>query len=163
MDAVASALIASDIRPGENVVLLSPLSIAGVVALFGILRAGACIVPLPITASAAQGAGMARDANARAILAPRELAALAETIASGNPARSRCGVQILEELPRCANDRTAFHRSGPDDPFNVIYSSGTTGDPKGIVYSHALRALHCARAESSGMDERTVSLVSTPL
>jgi long-chain acyl-CoA synthetase len=51
----------------------------------------------------------------------------------------------------------------PDAPFNIIYSSGTTGAPKGIVQSHLMRWQHVRRARAGGYDETAVVLCSTPL
>jgi long-chain acyl-CoA synthetase len=51
----------------------------------------------------------------------------------------------------------------PDWPFNVIYSSGTTGTPKGIVQPYGMRWAHVARAESYGYDADAVALVATSL
>jgi long-chain acyl-CoA synthetase len=50
-----------------------------------------------------------------------------------------------------------------DDPFNLIYSSGTTGTPKGIVHSHWMRAIHMDRAEPNGYCDHARTLLSTPL
>ena len=50
----------------------------------------------------------------------------------------------------------------PDYGFNIIYSSGTTGVPKGIQQNHDMRAFHVERFGVSGIDENTISLVSTP-
>ncbi|WP_312566483.1 AMP-binding protein, partial [Diaphorobacter sp.] len=51
----------------------------------------------------------------------------------------------------------------PDWPFNVIYSSGTTGVPKGIVQSWAMRWAHVRRAVTNGYGPDAVSLCATPL
>ncbi|MBL7507857.1 AMP-binding protein, partial [Escherichia coli] len=50
---------------------------------------------------------------------------------------------------------------GPDDPFNIIYSSGTTGVPKGIVQPQAMRWIHIARAP--GGFGNAVTMIATPL
>ena len=52
----------------------------------------------------------------------------------------------------------------PSDRFNIIYSSGTTGAPKGIVQSHAMRMGHIRRAALVGyMDPTAVTIISTPM
>jgi acyl-CoA synthetase (AMP-forming)/AMP-acid ligase II len=51
----------------------------------------------------------------------------------------------------------------PDAPFNIIYSSGTTGAPKGIVQPHRMRWAHVRRALNSGYDRDAVTICSTPL
>ncbi|HXN15225.1 MAG TPA: class I adenylate-forming enzyme family protein, partial [Usitatibacter sp.] len=48
-------------------------------------------------------------------------------------------------------------------PFNIIYSSGTTGAPKGIVQPHAMRWAHMQRGPAYGYDEEGVTLIATPL
>ncbi|RYD49977.1 MAG: 4-coumarate--CoA ligase, partial [Sphingomonadales bacterium] len=49
----------------------------------------------------------------------------------------------------------------PGDPFNIIYSSGTTGTPKGIVQPHSMRWAHISRAALGFGD--AVTMVVTPL
>ena len=51
----------------------------------------------------------------------------------------------------------------PEAAFNIIYSSGTTGEPKGIVQSHAMRWAYAARAARYGYGADTVTLLATPL
>ena len=51
----------------------------------------------------------------------------------------------------------------PLDDFNIIYSSGTTGLPKGILHSHALRSQLPVRFTAFDYGPETISLVSTPL
>jgi acyl-CoA synthetase (AMP-forming)/AMP-acid ligase II len=51
----------------------------------------------------------------------------------------------------------------PEDPFDIIYSSGTTGTPKGIVHPQSMRAAQVGRAGRYALDAASVMLLSTPL
>jgi acyl-CoA synthetase (AMP-forming)/AMP-acid ligase II len=53
---------------------------------------------------------------------------------------------------------------GPNEVFNIIYSSGTTGEPKGIVHSHRMRWMQLrAVAAAFSYSSSSVTIVSTPL
>ncbi|MBL8385012.1 MAG: AMP-binding protein [Burkholderiales bacterium] len=52
--------------------------------------------------------------------------------------------------------------AAPEDAFNIIYSSGTTGSPKGIVHAHGMRSRQ-ARRPGFGLGPGTLTLLATPM
>ena len=160
MDRVAAALQRDGMRPGQAVAIVAQASIAYAVVFLGALRAGCVATPLAPSATPAALAAMIVDCGAPIVfLDDANAAALA---AQGfAAARVRFGEAFAAWLG--ADDAAPQSvEIRPDDPFNIIYSSGTTGTPKGIVQSHAMRWAHIARNAAAGFDE-AVTMVATPL
>ena len=143
MDRVAAALQRDGIRPREAIAICAANSIDYAALFLGALRAGVAVAPLAPSSTAESIAGMVADCGAKRLftLAGREFE---EWLASEG---AKPGPVAIE----------------PDWPFNIIYSSGTTGVPKGIVQSHAMRWGHVRRGRTYGYGLRAVTLLSTPL
>jgi amino acid adenylation domain-containing protein len=124
---VASRLRALGAGPGTRVAVCVPRSAELVVALLGVLRAGAAYVPLDPGYPAARLALMLDDAGPAVVLVA---AALRDTLPATDAA-----VVVVEELDGPA-DGPVEPVAGPGDPAYVIYTSGSTGRPKGVVNAH---------------------------
>ncbi|MEH3159166.1 MAG: class I adenylate-forming enzyme family protein [Sphingomonas taxi] len=159
MDRVAAALQRDGVAPGQAVAIVAQASIAYATVFLGALRAGCVATPLSPSATPAAIAAMIGDCGAPVVfLDAANAAALADETLAARLVR-------LEELDAWLappGARPAAVAIGPDDPFNIIYSSGTTGTPKGIVQSHAMRWAHIARNAAAGFDD-AVTMIATPL
>jgi len=143
MDRVAAALQRDGIRPRETIAICAANSIDYAALFLGALRAGVAVAPLAPSSTAESIASMVADCGAKRLftLAGREFE---DWLGPAGAKPERVAVQ-------------------PDWPFNIIYSSGTTGVPKGIVQSHAMRWGHMRRGKTYGYGLRAVTLLSTPL
>ena len=135
---VANGLAALGIRPRERVAVLMESRLETVLALFGIVRAGAVAVPLNVSMNDAAVAAMCADAGCVAVFASG-LSAFA-SMRCVPPARSAPAVHRLRLAGRGLARLPGLHRGpgrerpavpiAPNDECNMIYSSGTTALPK---------------------------------
>ena len=144
--AVANVLLERGQRKGDKVALLAPNSVPALEVLFGTLRAGGVIVPLSGLLTAQILAKLVDDSDARFMFVAAEYSDLVEPIRArrGNLAENGwfglgfsrdCFADYEAALERVSNARRAAVVL-PEDDCNIIYSSGTTGTPKGIVHTH---------------------------
>ncbi|MFD7661154.1 non-ribosomal peptide synthetase [Streptomyces sp. NPDC059788] len=141
---VAASLTAAGLRPGDRVGLLFSHGAEMIAALLGVLRAGLSYVPLDAAYPEPRLAFMARDAGVRALVAAERHLPLAGRLAADQP------VLAYAELVNAEADEEAAVRARPDGEAYVLYTSGSTGQPKPVAQLHR-NVLHHARAWTDGL------------
>ncbi|MEM1439916.1 MAG: AMP-binding protein [Pseudomonadota bacterium] len=147
---VAHALARDGVQPGQRVAVLMENSAEMMLAMFGTIRAGAVAVPLNVSISDAAVATMIADSNAQAVFASAQhvprIDALRDALPRGSEERliaadgASPGWQAFARWLEGASAEPPAVRTTPEDECNIIYSSGTTGTPKGIVHDHRARS-----------------------
>src|SRR5262245_20145309 len=140
----AAALAGRGVARGERVAILAEHSIEYVVACYGALSAGAVVVALNTAARGHDLAAIVGHCGARVLVAPaphRELPALAAALDPsvhrivGGPESGAHGHEGWESLLRSFAPASPVALA-PDDAAAIVYTSGTTGAPKGVLLSH---------------------------
>ncbi len=167
MDRVAAALQRDDLRPGDAIAVCAATSIDYATVYLGALRAGVVVAPLAPGSTPDAFARMLQDAGARVLFTDAAAADTVHDAGLGTVARvaldgGAVGRPLADWLaaPGTAPELVAVE---PGWAFNIIYSWGTTGTPKGIVQSHGMRWVHVTRGAVYGYGPDTVTLLSTPL
>ena len=150
---VAAGLTALGLEPGDRVVILMRNGLEMAEALFGTIYGGFVAVPLNVSVSDEGILTLIRDSGAKAVIASHEHVGRLTTMGEDLPAEltgRMIGHDGLGASAEGFTDYTAWRDHHPardsgypvaaGDECNIIYSSGTTGLPKGIVHSHQCRA-----------------------
>lgn len=163
MDAVAAALQRAGVAQRQAVAIVGAMSIEYALVFLGAIRAGCVPVPIAPSSTADQMAAMIADCGASVLFLDAAAAGVlgdhkikATRVALDD---SDAGMPFDEFVQ--AGATPAPVEIGPEDPFNIIYSSGTTGTPKGIVQPHKMRWSHIS-LNAAGFGD-AVTMVATPL
>jgi acyl-CoA synthetase (AMP-forming)/AMP-acid ligase II len=167
MDRVAASLQRDGLQAGDAIAVCAASSVNYAAIFLGALRAGVAVAPLAPGSTPASLGRMIEDAAARILFVD---AAAAQTL---GPAAEGAIPRIAIDGSTAGRDFDAWLAPAgsvpaavepqPEWPFNIIYSSGTTGEPKGIVQGHGMRWAHVRRGAKYEYGPETVTLLSTPL
>jgi long-chain acyl-CoA synthetase len=160
-DRIAASLQRDGVQPQGRIAICGANSLEYVALFVGGLRAGAAVAPLPTGAQPEQLAGMLADSGARHCFVDAGVPLL-ET-AARRISMDGSAQPSIERWLLPAGTKPKPVQVQPGWPFNIIYSSGTTGTPKGIVQPHAMRWAHVARAQNYGYGPEAVTILATSL
>jgi long-chain acyl-CoA synthetase len=162
---VAGLLRARGVRPGDRVALMLPNIPEFAAIYYGILRVGAVVVPQNVLFKRREIAYHLSDSGAALLFAWRDFADAAEPGAADAGTPCICLgpgelEDILTEVPALAE---VCPREASETAV-ILYTSGTTGKPKGAQLSHGnlVRNIQIA-CELLGLDERSVVFGALPL
>jgi amino acid adenylation domain-containing protein len=150
---LARTLLASGVKPGDRVGIYVHKSLSSVIGVFAILKAGGVYVPLDPSAPAKRLAYITRDCEIRVLVTSAEMMTnMPELFSEGSTldlliltdSQDHINVKLPPTVPiiqwtevtRQDSSKVQGMRTNENDLAYILYTSGSTGEPKGVMISH---------------------------
>ena len=138
--ALAEWLLSSEVGSGDHVALMMRNSPTSLALLFAIAKARAVWVPINVAARGASLSYIVGHAKPKLIVADDDVISLLDEVDAAAPIVAANSIDLQTITPP-AEPALTLHDDDPDRPYAIMYTSGTTGPPKGVIVSHRMLRL----------------------
>ncbi len=143
---VANALASMGVKKGDRVAIWLPNCFEFLSSFYGVLKIGAVALPMNILYKAREIEFLLSNSESKAVITQEEsletlnpirekLSHLERVIVTGKEKDYDDGLSFKKAVRSSSDDFHSLNLS-PDEPATILYTSGTTGNPKGAVLTH---------------------------